>query len=312
MQKITAMMALGLLLVVNNVLCDTATSTLEGRYTKFERYHAENIATILEDGQVENTRLLNRFMELGFHEYLSTLHKLNDHDLGLLFRATVSVLFYYPRHPVYRDLEQIFELLVHRDDLSEQDVWRFYRAQVLAGRYQEARELRREFPDNGEWPLPPLPAIVDGDYDSEAGPGVLHVNSPDLPLTRSNIEFHRELAILVASSPTCGASQGMMEYFQGSDQWSSFFSEWAHWVVANPMELFRIEELHQWNESSPFEIVLLEDLADWPFITHLGTPRFYIIREDQPVEILGGNPESILNRLTEIVAEAEEISQRKR
>lgn len=269
----------------------------------YQELRQHNIELISDPGSFDVQDLLEKFEQLGIDKYLSNLPDHSDSDLAWLYLSVSSIVLYDAGNGLRDALRAVFEELAKREALKSDQVSFFYRHLVRAGELDDARAFAHEYDHLLEEPLPVIPEVVDGGYDPDIGPSVLRVLTPDSPLVRENLELYDDVTIIVQFDPQCGFSNSLMTQMATDDNAQRFISARAYLLATQPTDILRLDAFHAWNESSPFEVFLVENLSDWPFITLISTPSFYVLREGQEVESFDGYTSETLERLVEIAYE---------
>lgn len=280
--------------------CEKDVSRLESMYRELRQY---NIELLSDPASFDVHKLLEKFKQLGFYEQLNNLPEHSQSDLSWLFRSVSSIVFYDPNIGLRSHLESVFFEIDRRDSLQDEQMRSFYHHLIRFGELDNARKFALEYEPLLQEPLPDIPEVVNGGYDPGIGPSVLRVKTPNDPLIRENIEIYDDVTILIQFDPACSISSSLMSQMAVDAEWKSFISQRAYLIASRPTDILRLDAFHAWNENSPFEVFLVENISDWPFISQISTPSFYVLREGQEVESFSGFSSDAMERLVEIMAD---------
>lgn len=249
---------------------------LEVAFNEFYFAHAE--AARGEDGVSGTTAYDHLFAPW---QHPRKLAKLDDSDVGLLFRAantSASIT-----HAV-RDIDDMRTDLAepHKRGISTSgQVIAVHAALVAARRFTDANALASAYPAAGVKPLPPLaqaPRAHDG------SPTALVMAPDGKSMRREPIDMQVPLRIVVVAG--CHFSEDAARAIHANPELDKLFHERAVWLAPENESL---PDVLQWNREFPDQPMQVAWHKNaWPMLDSWLIPTFYVFRHGKLVDQWSG------------------------
>lgn len=300
--KIQTLIAIFFLLVHGATLSalDAAPkNAIESRFSTLDAYVIETLPERVIEGKHADVRIHEKYDELGFDEFSSSLDELTDEELTYLMRAAWLVVHELPHSGLAARMSEVFEVLRHRDAVEGPHIRTMYRAWVRIKEFDQANELKADFP---EITLTALPEILEGDDLSASDRRVLRVHPTEHSVVREGADWDSGKKVIVAASPNCGwVDMAARDIFSNAEL-AAFFQERALWLATGEESLLQIESIRSWNDRFPTDMRIVESPEKWPILKHRSTPTFYVLEDGIVIETLRGWEPETQTRIRQIVS----------
>lgn len=211
----------------------------------------------------------------------SSLAKLDDSDVGLLFRAA-GLAAYKTHDPRYlHDLGIDLTELHNRGLATPRQIAEVHDALVAARRFKDANALASAYPAADIKPLPPLkqaPDVHDG-Y-----PTVLVMEAKGNSMLHKAVDMHESLRLVVVAG--CHFSEDAVRAIRADPKLDKLFRDHAIWLANEnepPLAVL------QWNREFPHQPMYIAwRNSEWPMLDSWAIPTFYVFRDGNLVDQWSG------------------------
>lgn len=214
---------------------------------------------------------------LALYQNPSNLAKLDDSDVGLLFRAAGLAAFTSHDSRYLDDLRLDLLALNARGFATTAQVSEVYDQLIAARRFSDADALAKQYPTAGIKPLPPLkraPDLHDG------SPTVLVMEPDGKSMLHKPIDMQAPLRIVVVAG--CHFSVDAVRAIRANPKLDRLFHEHAIWL-ANENE--SLPDVLDWNRQytdQPMNVAWRN--SEWTMLDSWAIPTFYVFRHGKLVD----------------------------
>jgi hypothetical protein len=151
---------------------------------------------------------------------------------------------------------------------------------LVTRRYEEARDLARQFPG-----LAPLPELRDELGQASGQVTAWRLDAGGRHMTRTRFELSRTQILVTAS---CHFSKDAAADISADPVLSPVFARHARWITLPPGRE-DISAAQEWNAKFPdAQVVMAYDMNEWQMLPSWSTPNFYVIRDGRVIERVEG------------------------
>lgn len=272
------------LVLVSILLLTNGHAVSSEAVTKLEAFSTAIEASSLRDEAL--ARFVAAYFDTHFDRSVDW-NQLSAEELEAEFKAADLAAF-HTMSPVYVERMSLALARLQSHGLATPSQYKLlYGDSLLAGMYDQARQLQMSHPRLN---LPPVPSITALDVSPESGDLFLLARSTDeLQVVERDDSSGTEIVII--SHPLCHFSARAFEAITAEGELREVFSDHAVWVVPPQRRLYT-DEILEWAKQDSSQSILqaFRPPAGSIFQTRT-TPTFFFIKDGEVVDKLVGWPE---------------------
>lgn len=248
---------------------------------KFDQFY---LATANVAPSHMQTIVLSRYNKLFSDlQQAGTLRKLDDHDLGLLYRAALLAAFWSKTDRYLNDLTSDFDELQQRGRATDLQIAKYHQRLVGARRFKAANTLATAHPSLDIKVLPPVRRVG---RLPRGQPSMLWVDKDGQHLWHQAVNMDVPLRIVVVAS--CHFSEDAARAIDDNPILRHLFHQYAIWLADDNQS---IAATRDWNREFPDQpIHIAWQNSQWPMLDNWAMPTFYVFRHGKLIEEWSGWP----------------------
>ncbi|PJA16221.1 MAG: hypothetical protein CO113_14870 [Elusimicrobia bacterium CG_4_9_14_3_um_filter_62_55] len=207
------------------------------------------------------------------------LARYSNEEIRRLYKAIGRITFYLPGNRRFVDFQRnTLDELVRRDNVSEHDLRKMYKAYVGARLFDRAARLHEDFPHVR---FPFIPKVTPGIATASAGSNnVFEVTDAGKTARLRGLDLAHGPRIVMVMWTGCAVSERALDDILDDARLRPLFRD--HGVLLT--QRFDSIGVHNWQERFDFSnVYVARDANDFPDFDFLTSPHFYFLKDGKVV-----------------------------